>query len=247
MSKQIWLENHGFGLWEALGWEPSSKQLEQMISIQKLLKAWNQRVNLTRLIHNEDYWVGQIFDSLWPLKKELTNPLRSLRCIDIGSGCGFPGLAIAIALPNSQFTLVDAASKKTRILKNMIEEIGISSRVKILNERAEITGQNKSYRSMFDIAMARAVAPAPIVAEYLIPLLNHTGEAILFRGKWTNDDKVNLTKAIKLLKADLIKIEIQHLPYKLGLRHQIRLKAIASCPMKYPRKVGIPSKHPLGN
>ena len=73
MSNQACFSNPGPELWNALGWHPSSEQLEQMIALQALLRQWNARVNLTRLVEGGDYWILQVFDSLWPLQSELQN------------------------------------------------------------------------------------------------------------------------------------------------------------------------------
>ena len=144
MASQANLSQPNDSLWIALGWEPSTLQLEQFILLQNLLKEMNSKVNLTRLVEKEDYWIGQVFDSLWPLKKELIKPEKVFECIDVGTGCGFPGLALAIALPHIQLTLVDAVQKKTSALKNITTALGFDKRVNVLNQRIEITGQSLS-------------------------------------------------------------------------------------------------------
>ncbi len=221
--------------------------MQQMHRLQELLQHWNTQINLTRLIEKEDYWVGQIFDSLWPFKPELHQTNKNLNFIDIGSGCGFPGFAIAIALPKVKVTLVDSASKKTNVLAKIVKELGLDNRVFICNERAEVIGHDKSFRGVFDIAMARAVAPPPIVAEYLVPLINKDGEALLFTGQWNGSDAAKLEKALNKLKAKVITTQSNMLPCNRGIRHQIRLKAREKCPEIYPRKVGVPKKNPLGS
>ena len=57
--------------WQALGWEPTAQQLQTFVDLQRSLREWNTKVNLTRLVEDDDYWINQIFDSLWPLKQEL--------------------------------------------------------------------------------------------------------------------------------------------------------------------------------
>ncbi len=247
MLTKIDLKDNSFDLWEKLSWIPSKTQLDQMIALQKLISEWNKKVNLTRLIKNEDYWIGQIYDSLWPFKKELNNPGEDNQFIDIGTGCGFPGLALAIALPNTKLTLVDSSSRKTKVIKLITNELGLSPQVSIRNERAEATGRDIECRGIFHIAMARAVAPAPVVAEYLIPLITSDGEAVIYRGKFSNNDRIALNKTLDFLKAKVVKIERTELPANRGVRHQIRLKSNATCPIQYPRKNGIPSKKPLSN
>ena len=58
-------------LWTSLGWCPDSSQLDQLQALNAELRAWNSRVNLTRLVDGDDYWIGQVFDSLWPLRSLL--------------------------------------------------------------------------------------------------------------------------------------------------------------------------------
>ena len=78
----------GPDLWQCLGWQPNDTQLSQLKELQALLRHWNSRVNLTRLVENEEFWISQVFDSLWPLEKELRTPDRTRRCIDVGTGGG---------------------------------------------------------------------------------------------------------------------------------------------------------------
>ena len=96
--------------WNQLTWQPSGDQLQQFQRLQELLREWNGRVNLTRLVEGEDYWISQIFDSLWPLQRWLSDN-KPLTVVDVGTGGGFPGLAIAIAMPQAQVTLVDSVGR----------------------------------------------------------------------------------------------------------------------------------------
>ena len=65
------------------------------------------------------FWITQVFDSLWPLENELSTPDLPRRCIDVGTGGGFPGIAVAIALPGSTLTLVDSVGRKTAAVAAM--------------------------------------------------------------------------------------------------------------------------------
>ncbi len=233
-------------LWKKIEWKPSSKQLKQFLDLQKILTKLNSQVNLTRLIKDEDYWINQVFDSLWPLKKELRDSSTPLNCIDVGTGCGFPGLAVAIALPKAKITLVDAISRKTNAIQQIVNQLGLSTRINVRTERIEQTGHNPSFRSNFDLAIARAVGSAPVLAEYLIPLINYQGNALLYRGKWNNSNEAELRQALRSLNAEINMIEAFELPFNRGIRHQIRLKSIDLCPKNYPRAIGIATKRPLG-
>jgi len=231
--------------WQELGWQPTKEQGQQLIDLQDRLREWNTKVNLTRLVEDNDFWINQIFDSLWPLQEELKTADRPRQCIDVGTGGGFPGLAAAIALPNSQFTLVDSVGRKTAAVESIAEELGLGQRITVRTERIEETGQLKQCRAKFDLAMARAVAAAPIVAEYLAPLIHSTGQALLYRGHWNDEQQRDLSRAAHILKTKITTIQKTELPDARGVRHVLRLSPVGTCPKAYPRAVGIPSKVPL--
>ncbi|WP_114994674.1 16S rRNA (guanine(527)-N(7))-methyltransferase RsmG [Synechococcus sp. UW179A] len=238
--------NPGPELWSLLGWSPDAGQLRQLIQLQQLLQDWNSRVNLTRLVQGEDFWIAQVLDSLWPLLPELMSPDTPRRCIDVGTGGGFPGLAVAIALPGAELTLVDSVGRKTAAVAAMAKSLGLGDRVLVRTERVERTGHEQSCRGTFDLAMARAVGAAPVVAEYLVPLLRRSGEALLYRGRWNDADETELQSALQLLKARSLTLQRMELPSKRGARTLIRIGPEAETPRTYPRATGMPSKMPLG-
>ena len=232
--------------WDALGWQPSQAQRDQLVALQGQLQSWNQKVNLTRLVDGDDFWVGQVFDSLWPLTGELQSPEQPLHWIDVGTGGGFPGLAIAIALPKARVTLLDSVGRKTAAVEAMANTLGLADRVRVRTERIETTGRDGAFRGSFDRAVARAVAAAPVVAEYLVPLLNMDGQALLYRGQWNDTDAVPFNKALRLLQARLVEVQHRQLPNDRGTRHLLRVQPNGPCPRSYPRAVGTPSREPLG-
>ncbi len=235
----------GADFWQALGWHPQPEQLRQLNQLQELLREWNGRVNLTRLVEGNDFWINQIFDSLWPLQHLLKTGVTPRHCIDVGTGGGFPGLAIAIALPGAEMTLLDSVGRKTAAVQAMAEGIGLAGRVRVRTERIEATGHDPGSRQRFDLAVARAVAAAPVVAEYLVPLLSRDGEALLYRGQWSDNDEQALNQALKPLQAEVIGVQQTHLPDDRGIRHVLTVKSCGLCPATYPRAIGIPAKFPL--
>ena len=236
----------GAAFWEALGWPPEPAQLGQLRALQDLLRSWNSRVNLTRLVEGDDYWINQVFDSLWPLQAELRSPHQSRVAIDVGTGGGFPGLAVAIAMPGSRMTLLDSVGRKTAAVQAMVDDLGLSDRVSVRTDRIESGGHDSTLRGGFDLAMARAVAAAPVVAEYLVPLLKPDGNALLYRGQWGDTDQRQLNRALVPLNAQLSSSQHCQLPAERGVRHLIRLQPISPCPRQFPRAVGVPSRQPLG-
>jgi 16S rRNA (guanine527-N7)-methyltransferase len=234
-------------LWPTLGWQPAPQQLERFQHLQDLLRHWNGRLNLTRLVEGDDYWVAQVFDSLWPLRSLLLEePAVAPQVIDVGTGGGFPGLAVAIALPRARLTLVDSVGRKVEAVRAMAADLGLAERVDLRCERIERTGQAGATRGRFDWALARAVARAPVVAEYLVPLLRPEGRALLYRGQWSHDDQAELERALVPLRARLESVERLQLPAERGVRHALLLRPTAPCPKVYPRAVGVPARQPLG-
>ena len=105
---------------------------EEIIIFQELklkIKEFNNKTNLTRLIDGDDYWVSQVFDSIWPFKAFPDIDFNNKKFLDIGSGCGFPGLAYAITHPNSEIFLIDSSKKKTDALKTLIKEINFQNNI----------------------------------------------------------------------------------------------------------------------
>jgi 16S rRNA (guanine527-N7)-methyltransferase len=239
--------------WDELGWRPDPGQLEKLVVLQQELRSWNTRVNLTRLVEGDDYWIAQVFDSLWPHRALLASAGEGgagseppLELIDVGTGGGFPGLALAIALPTARLTLVDSVGRKIEAVRQMSLALGLQERVSLRCERIERTGHDRNCRGRYQLAMARAVAAAPVVAEYLVPLLAPEGRAVLYRGQWSDEDAATLERALGPLRARQERLERCELPGGRGVRHALVLAPTGPCPRTYPRAVGVPSRLPLG-
>ncbi len=235
-------------LWQELGWTPDDDQLATLVALQQQLRQWNDRVNLTRLVEGDDFWIAQVFDSLWPWVPLLTAPdgvPDRLEMIDVGTGGGFPGLALAIAMPSARITLVDSVGRKLEAVGAMARSLGLEGRLSLRCERVERTGRSPDGRGRFDRAMARAVAGAPVVAEYLVPLLKPDGLALLYRGQWGSGDQRNLQAVVGMLGATVEAVQRRDLPGSRGVRHSLWLRPAGPCPAAYPRAVGVPQKDPI--
>ena len=110
---------------------------EEIMMFQELrirIKELNYKTNLTRLIEGDDYWISQVYDSLWTFKENSNKNFDNKKFIDIGSGCGFPGFAYAITHPNSEIYLVDSSKKKTDSLKEIIKSINFKNNIFVIND-----------------------------------------------------------------------------------------------------------------
>ena len=221
---------------------------EEIMMFQELrirIKELNYKTNLTRLIEGDDYWISQVYDSLWTFKENSNKNFDNKKFIDIGSGCGFPGFAYAITHPNSEIYLVDSSKKKTDSLKEIIKNINLKNNIFVINDRIENLGHQTSFRNGFDIATARAVSNPSTVSEYILPMLHLNGLGILYCGKWTNEDNKNLNNALKVLEGKIVNRKSNFLPREKGIRNAIFIKPKASCPDIYPRRIGKAEKYPL--
>ena len=221
---------------------------EEIMMFQKLRKRiqeLNYKTNLTRLIEGDDYWITQVYDSLWTFKENSKKDFDNKKFIDIGSGCGFPGFAYAITHPNSEIYLVDSSKKKTDSLKEIIKSVSFKNNIYVINDRIENLGHQSSFRNKFNIATARAVSNPSTVSEYILPMLKSNGLGILYCGKWTNEDNKNLENTLNVLEGEIIEIKSNFLPRGKGIRNVIFIEPKTFCPKIYPRKIGKAEKYPI--
>jgi 16S rRNA (guanine527-N7)-methyltransferase len=145
----------------------------------RLLTAWNRAMNLTAIRDPVDVATGHVVDSLTalPVLRE-----RSVeRFLDLGSGGGFPGLPLAIALPAVHALLVDSVGKKVRFLDTVVEAIGLTGRVEPFAGRAEALATDPAQRGRWPAVTARAVAALPELAELAFPLLEPGGVLVAWK------------------------------------------------------------------
>jgi len=221
---------------------------EEIIMFQELqikIKELNKKTNLTRLINGNDYWVSQVFDSIWPFKTLANINFDNKKFLDIGSGCGFPGLAYSITHPTSEVYLVDSSKKKTDALKILITEINFKNNIHVINDRIENLAHQSSMRNSFNIATTRAVSNPSTVSEYMLPMLKKEGLGVLYCGKWTDKETKNLDKTLEILEGKFKEKKKILLPSNKGTRNIILIQQKKICPKIYPRKVGKPEKNPL--
>ena len=221
---------------------------EEIIIFQELqtkIEELNNKTNLTRLIDGDDYWISQVFDSIWPFKINTNIHFDNKKFLDIGSGCGFPGLAYAITHPRSEIYLIDSSKKKTDALKILIKEINFRNNIHVINDRIENLAHQSLMRNSFNIATSRAVSNPSTVSEYILPMLKKEGLGILYCGKWTDEESKNLDKTLDILEGKVKEKKKILLPKSKGIRNIILIQPKNFCPEIYPRKVGKPEKNPL--
>lgn len=218
------------------------KQLAAFALYQQELLTWNEQFNLTAIRDEQGIRTKHFLDSLSCLLA-LREPAPA-RLMDIGSGAGFPGIPLKIALPNLHLILVESVGKKVTFLKHIVEKLALD-RVDILLARVEDVGQNPIYREKQDWVVARAVANLPTLAEYLLPLARMGGAVLAQKGESAPAEAHAAERPIKLLGGHLRRLEKITLPGVADERYLVVIEKIAATPPQYPRRVGVPLKNPL--
>ncbi|MCL5428729.1 MAG: 16S rRNA (guanine(527)-N(7))-methyltransferase RsmG [Chloroflexi bacterium] len=207
------------------------------------LVEWNRRFNLTSITDPEQIRIKHFLDSLscWLAMRE--QPPGSL--VDVGAGAGFPGIPLKILKPDIHLTLVEATAKKTGFLLHIVQFLRQEA-VHVATKRVEEFGHLPEHREAFDWAVARAVAPMPVLAEYLLPLVKIGGYALAQKGKGAAAEVEDSMGAFKKLGGELSEVKKVVVPGLDEDRYLVIMKKISSTPQTYPRRPGVPSKRPLG-
>ncbi len=208
----------------------------------RLLREWNERVNLTAITDPEAIEIRHFADSLTCLR--VISPRPGLRVADVGTGAGFPGLPLKIVRPGIDLTLVEATGKKVAFLQHLVRELKLDD-VTLVNARAEEVGQMPAHRERYDWAVARAVAGMPVLAEYLLPLVKIGGHGLAQKGESAHQEAAEAEHAIGLLGGRLAQITAVELPTVAETHYLVDIEKIAATPPQYPRRPGMPGKKPL--
>lgn len=209
------------------------------------LVAHNRRVNLTRITAPADIAVQHIVDSLIGLRalRDL-DPERPQRIVDVGSGAGFPGLPLAVLRPNWHFTLIEATGKIVAWLEHAVTALGLSN-VTALHVRVEDAGRTRELRERFDVAVARGLAPLPVLLEYTLPLVAVGGRVVAYKGADADAEVAASVNALSILGGRSRPRIAYRLPGLDRPRHLVVVDKRRPTPRAYPRKAGTPGRTPL--
>ncbi|HBM76440.1 MAG TPA: 16S rRNA (guanine(527)-N(7))-methyltransferase RsmG [Clostridiaceae bacterium] len=226
---------------KSYGIEPSVEMGERFDIYLSMLLEWNKKMNLTSITDEGEILVKHFFDSLSCLKSNVIFPGN--RVIDIGTGAGFPGLPLKIAMPDIELTLLDSLKKRVLFLTELAYRLGL--KVAVIHGRAEDYGSKQGFRENFDIVLSRAVAPMNVLCEYTIPFARLGGFVLCQKGPMVFEEIKDAESAIDILGGNLKDILSTDV-YGSDLNHYIaKIQKIKACPKKYPRKAGTAEKNPI--
>ena len=214
-------------------------QIEQTIELMNEIVETNKKINLTRITDENDFIDKHIIDAL-PCPLNQTDQ----KIIDVGTGGGFPGLPLAIAYPQRQWTLMDATEKKIRAIERIAKNIGVHN-VTFITGRAEELAHQKTYRENFDAVVSRAVANLPVLTELCAAFIVPDGHFYAWKGEKSDQEIREAQNAFETLG-----LEVESINHNLLLKNTV-FHVIIQCrktgitPKEYPRNFGQIKKKPL--
>ncbi len=156
----------------------TDSQVVCALAYAQLLLKWNQTSNLTAIRNLEGVVDKHFLDSL-----AIVGQVHGSTVIDLGSGTGFPGIAVAIARPDWKVCLVDAKGKKVQFLRHAVATLNFTN-VQVIHQRI----QDLSSGPIFDTVLARSLGSVAAIAELALPLLKPGGRVIAMKGKYPGDE-----------------------------------------------------------
>ena len=163
------------------------------------------------------------------------------RVVDVGSGGGLPGLPLKIALPGLGMTLIEADQAKAAFLVRACSALELRG-VEVVARRAEEVGRDPRYRESFDVAVARALAPMPVLVELCLPLVRVGGRLLAQKTEHENLDVAR--RAIETMGGKLDRVVTAPSAAR-ATGTVVLLDKIRPTPPAYPRRPGVPSRKPL--
>lgn len=211
-------------------------------ALQKVLDLLADERASVSSITDERAWKVHVADSLTGL--EVPELRDSARVADIGSGAGFPGLALAAALPRAQVDLIESVGRKCDFMQRAADEAGIQN-ARVVNARSE-EWANGEGREAYEAVTARAVGRLSTLAELASPLLVDGGMLVAWKGKRDEDEEAQLARAAAQLAMHPEQI-LQVGPYA-GSRHRHLhlIRKRGETPADLPRRPGMAKKRPRG-
>lgn len=176
-------------------------------------------------------------------------PLRAARQIaDLGSGAGFPGLALAIALPGTRADLIESVGRKAAVIERLAQAARVENARAVVARAEEWAASPPALgggREAYDAVTARALAPLAVLAEYAAPLLAQGGVLVAWKGRRDPEEEQAGARAAERLGLEVE--EVRHVVPFPGAeqRHLHLLRKLEPTPAGFPRRPGMARKRPL--
>ncbi len=210
-----------------------------LATVLELLGA--ERASVSSIV-DERAWQVHVEDSLTGLDVE---ELRSAgRIADVGAGAGFPGLALAVALPAARVDLVESVGRKCEFMRTAITAAEIDNATVLPTRSEELAAAGG--RERYDVVTARAVGRLSTLAELASPLLKPNGVLVAWKGKRDEDEEQQLARASESLAMHPQQILDGGARAGSKHRHLHVIRKSGPTPSNLPRNPGIAKKRPKG-
>lgn len=224
---------------EELGLTADGQTLSRYRTYFEYLEEMNKVMNLTAISGERDVAQLHFLDCAAIAANFF---LSGKRLIDVGTGAGFPGLALKIACPEIRLTLLDSLDKRINFLKNCCGKLGFED-VECMHARAEEAP--KDMRESFDYATSRAVARLNLLSELCLPLVKVGGYFVAMKGPDCQEEVNEAGRAVALLGGKLEKRIDYTIPGTDVVHSLVVIKKEKPTPTKYPRRWAQIKKQPL--
>lgn len=234
---EIFHKDDFFHVMQEQGITLSEWQKQQFSIYKDMLVEWNQKMNLTAIIDEDEIYEKHFLDSILP---SFDINIKGSFC-DVGAGAGFPSIPLKIVYPELKITIVETLGKRVTFLKALCEALKLDD-VACVHARAE--DYAKQYRESFDFVSARAVANLPVLSELCIPLVKMNGYFIAMKGANGEEEASLAQKAITTLGCKEVQRNFKTLSDG-SKRVNFVYQKVKPTPNKYPRAFAKIKKNPL--
>lgn len=232
----------------ALGFELSAEQLAAFERYADLLLSSGRRTGVTAIGTRERIEQRHFLESLALaralLDKGILDDRAPLSVLDVGTGAGVPGLPLKILLPRLRLTLLDARQRTASFLAELLYALAIDD-VEPVTARAEDAGRDPAYREQFDLVLARALAPLPVLLELTLPFVPVGGRLAAPKGSGAAREIEASGGALAALGGAIVSSEPLNAPGGISGQRLVLVEKLVSTPSRYPRRAGFPTKRPL--
>ena len=211
MFSESGIEKLKLGL-TTLGISYTQSQIEQLIAYWTLVEETNKFMNLTRIVGDQAI-THHILDaaSVIPFIDSNYKDNLNLKVIDIGTGCGVPGIILKILMPSYNIVLLDSLLKKVKFLNNTIANMGLNQTIAV-HARAEDLSKDKACSKQFDIVISRAVSALGNILNFSIGFVKNTGAIVCMKGPKVYEE-LEILKQETPIFASKVKLNMVKVPF----------------------------------
>ena len=222
----------------ALGVPADESQVDMLAAYGARLMEANRVTNLTAIRDEADAARLHFLDSAALLTLA---DFAGKSVVDVGSGAGFPGVPLRVLRPDVQLTVVDSVGKKVDFVRESCQALGLTDVTCLWGRAEELTG----LRERFDIAVSRAVAELPLLAELCLPLVKVGGLFLAMKKPDCDEEAARGDFAVRTLGGRAREIKRYTVPGTDVVHALVVVEKVKPTPGQYPRRWAQISKKPL--